>query len=99
MNYVYVKDSEGFVVKKASEEVADDEVIISKSEYKALSGEDYYEKHFSRGGKRIGAGRKTKFSTPLKYQIRVTQQEKDFINMARANNFDFATTRIPLAKR
>ena len=99
MNYGYVKDYERFVVKKASEEVADDEVIISKSEYKALSGEDYYEKHFSRGGKRIGAGRKTKFSTPLKYQIRVTQQEKDFINMARANNFDFATTRIPLAKR
>ena len=40
MQYVYVKDSEGFVFKKKESEVAADEKIISEKEYKKKSGLD-----------------------------------------------------------
>lgn len=90
MTYVYVKDSEGFVVKKQKSQVQADETIISAAEYKKLSGEEYYEKKFTRGGKRIGAGRKQKYAEPLKFQMRVSKQEKEFLAFARAHNFDYA---------
>ena len=38
MKYVYVKDNEGFVVKKLASEVQADETIITKQEYEKLSG-------------------------------------------------------------
>ena len=90
MKYVYVKDSEGFVAKKAINKVEPDEVQISKEEFRKLSGDEYYEKHFTHGGKREGAGRKTKFSQKLEYQIRVTAEEKIFIAYAREHHFDYA---------
>ncbi|MCF0116518.1 MAG: hypothetical protein HUJ61_00530 [Bacilli bacterium] len=89
MNYVYVIDEEGFVSKKLSKEVKSNEKIISESKYLKLSGLKDYEKTFTHGGARENAGRKQKYSSPLKYQIRVTQEEKDFIMYAREKNFDY----------
>ena len=43
MDYVFVKDMEGFVVKKLKSQVEFDEKIISEAEYKELSGDNYYE--------------------------------------------------------
>ena len=89
MSYVYVKDSEGFVVKKLKSAIQADETIISAAEYKKLSGQEYYEKTFKRGGKRAGAGRKQKYAEPLKFQMRVSKLEKDFLAFARSHNFDY----------
>ena len=90
MKYIYVKDSEGFVSKKAINKVEPDEIQISKEEFRRLSGDDYYDKHFTHGGRREGAGRKPKFSQKLEYQIRVTAEEKAFIAYARETSFDYA---------
>lgn len=84
MEYVYVKDSEGYVFKKLASEVAADETIITEKEYMKKSGLAGYEKQFGHGGARENAGRKQKFGSPLKFQIRVTQEEKDFIAYARS---------------
>lgn len=89
MKYKYVKDSQGFVYKKPANEVAPDEVEISKDEFRKLSGDEYYEQHFTHGGRREGAGRKVKFNQKLEYQIRVTEEEKAFIAYAREHNFDY----------
>ncbi len=91
MPYVYVKDSEGFVFKKKESDVAADEKIISEKEYLKKSGIALYEKKFGHGGARENAGRKTKFSSPLKFQIRVTKEEKEFLAFARSNKLNFAT--------
>ncbi len=91
MEYVFVKDSEGFVSKKQASEVAADEKIITEKEYKKLSGLDSYEKKFLHGGARKNAGRKQKFSMPLKFQIRVTQEEKDFITYAREHHLNYSS--------
>jgi hypothetical protein len=89
MQYVYVKDSEGFVFKKKESEVTSDEKIISEKEYKKKSGLAFYEKKFGHGGARENAGRKIKFTSPLKFQIRVTKEEKDFLFYAREKKLDF----------
>ena len=91
MPYVYVKDSEGFVFKKKESDVAADEKIISEKEYMKKSGLALYEKKFGHGGARENAGRKTKFASPLKFQIRVTKEEKEFLAFARSNKLNFAT--------
>ena len=83
MEYVYVKDSGGYVFKKLESEVSPDEKIISEKEYLKKSGLASYAKEFGYGGVRKNAGRKQKFASPLKFQIRVTQEEKDFITFAR----------------
>ena len=90
MDYVFVKDMEGFVVKKLKSQVEFDEKIISEAEYKELSGDNYYEIYFGHGGKRPGAGRKQKLGSPLKFQIRVTKEERDFISYARMNNLNYS---------
>ena len=90
MDYVFVKDSEGYVFKKLMSEISDDEKIISEKEYMKLSGLASYEKKFGHGGARKNAGRKQKFSLPLKFQIRVTQEEKDFIKYAREHNLNYS---------
>ena len=91
MPYVYVKDSEGLVFKKKESDVAADEKIISEKEYLKKSGIALYEKKFGHGGARENAGRKTKFASPLKFQIRVTKEEKEFLAFARSNKLNFAT--------
>jgi len=91
MDYVFVKDSEGFVSKKITTEVSSDEKIITEKEYMKKSGLSFYEKKFGRGGPRENAGRKKKFSQPLKFQIRVTEEEKEFISYAREHNFNYSS--------
>lgn len=90
MDYVFVKDSEGYVSKKLESEISQDEKIISEKEYMRISGLTSYEKKFGHGGARENAGRKQKFALPLKFQIRVTQEEKDFINYAREHNLNYS---------
>lgn len=90
MNYVYVKDSEGYVFKKMESEVSADEKIISEKEYNKKSGLAFYQKKFGHGGTRENAGRKQKFALPLKFQIRVTKEEKDFIAYAREHKLNYS---------
>jgi len=59
--YIYVKDSEGFVTKKLNSQIEPDDNIISKEEFEQISGIDYYNKTFGRGGARQGAGRKKEY--------------------------------------
>ena len=87
---VYVKDSEGYVFKKLASEVTADEKIITEKEYMKKSGLAGYEKQFGHGGARENAGRKQKFGSPLKFQIRVTQEEKDFIAYAREHHLSYS---------
>lgn len=91
MGYVYIKDSEGYVFKKLEAEVTSDEKIISEEEYMKTSGLAAYEKEFGHGGVRKNAGRKQKFGSPLKFQIRVTQEEKDFITYAREHHISYTS--------
>lgn len=50
IEYVYVKDSEGYVFKKLASEVTADEKIITEKEYMKKSGLAGYEKQFGHGG-------------------------------------------------
>lgn len=90
MEYIYAKDKEGFVVKKQRSELLPDEIIISKSEYDEISGENYYNETFHHGGKRKGAGRKPKDeSKVLKFQVRVSEKEKEFLKYAREHKINY----------
>ena len=44
MEYVFVKDSEGFVFKKLQSEISADEKVIPEKEYLKRSGLAFYEK-------------------------------------------------------
>lgn len=88
--FVYIKDAEGYVTKKLQSEALPDDKIISEKEYLKKSGLASYEKKFEHGGARENAGRKQKFGSPLKFQIRVTQEEKDFLTYAREKHLDYA---------
>lgn len=91
MSFVYVKDSEGYVSKKTTNKVEADETIITEKEYLKKSGLGFYKKVFSHGGARENAGRKQKLSKPLKYQMRVTEDEKEFIQYAREQKISYAS--------
>ena len=52
MDYVFVKDSKGYVFKKLESEVSPDEKIISEKGYMKVSGLTSYEKKFGHGGAR-----------------------------------------------
>ena len=52
MDYVFVKDSESYVFKKAASEISADEKIISEKEYMKISGLSSYEKKFGHGDER-----------------------------------------------
>jgi hypothetical protein len=90
MQYVYVKDSEGYVSKKLKSDVCKGEKNISEKAYLKASGLAYYEKTFRHGGARENAGQKPKFFQPLKIQMRVTKEEKDFISYAREHGLILA---------
>ena len=98
MEYVYVIDSEGYVCKKLTNEVASDEKIISEKEYLKKSGLASYQKQFGHGGTRANAGRKQKFGSKLKFQIRVTEEEKEFINFAREKHLNYASLMLEMKK-
>ena len=90
MDYLFVKDSEGYVFKKLESEVSPDEKIISEKEYMKKSGLASYEKKIGHDGARENTERKQKFPPPLKLQIRVTQEEKDFLAYAREHNLNYS---------
>ena len=87
---VFVKDAEGYVFKKLESEISSDEKIISEKEFMKVSGLASYEKKFGHGGARKNAGRKQKFGSPLKFQIRVTKEEKDFLTYAREHKLNYS---------
>jgi len=87
--YIYVKDKEGYVTKKLKSDLQPDEIIITREEWETQSGEKYYKEKFGRGGKRTGAGRKPKNGVVLRFQIRVSEKEKEFINFARAHHLNY----------
>lgn len=88
---VFVKDCEGFVRKKLRSEVLQGEKEISEKEYLKFSGLNKYERKFGHGGKRENAGRKIKYTIPLKVQMRVTEEEKDFLKYAREHHIDYSS--------
>ena len=55
MEYVFVKDSEGYVFRKPENEVSCDEKIISEKEYRRKSGLAMYEKKFGHTGEHVAA--------------------------------------------
>lgn len=89
MSYIYAKDKEGFVVKKLEKDLQPDEVIITREEWEEASGEKYYRETYGRGGARKGAGRKPTTGVVLKFQIRVSEKEKEFLKYAREHHLDY----------
>lgn len=95
IEFVFVRDEEGYVYKKIASQVTGNETIISEKQYMKESGLLAYEKQFSHGGARDNAGRKQKFGSPLQFQIRVTKEERDFISYAREHQLDYAKLMEP----
>ena len=86
---IYIKDKEGYVKGIYPEEMKDEYTVISKEEWEEESGERYYKENYGRGGKRKGAGRKPVNGVVLKFQIRVSEKEKEFINFARSHKLNY----------
>ena len=63
MDYVFVKDSEGYVFKKLESEISPDEKIISEKEYMKKSDLSSYEKNSGtvEQGKTQGANKNSHF--------------------------------------
>lgn len=88
-NLIYVKDNDGYVKGIYPEEMKPEYTIITREEWEEESGEKYYKETFGRGGKREGAGRKPTNGVVLKFQIRVSEKEKEFIQYARSHNLNY----------
>ena len=86
---IYVKDKDGYVKGIHPEEMKEEYMIISREEWEEESGEKYYKEAFGHGGKRAGAGRKPTNGVILKFQIRVSEKEKEFLKYARSHNLDY----------
>lgn len=93
-NYMYIKDSEGFVKKIKKTEFTDEYTPISKSEWEEISGEKYYKETFTHGGSREGAGRKKLYRN---ISIRVTISEKDLLDFIRQHSIDPVEAKKQLA--
>lgn len=64
--------------------------LLSQEEQKTLYKEVEEEVNKHRGGARAGAGRKKKDpDNVLKFQVRVSKKEKQFLNYARSHNIDY----------
>ena len=87
--YIYVKDREGYVTQISKCNLTDEYTVITKEEWEEKSGEKYYKETFGHGGKRKGAGRKPKTGLVLKFQVRLSEKEKEFINYARSHNLNY----------
>ncbi|MDD3420535.1 MAG: hypothetical protein PHE78_08070 [Candidatus Gastranaerophilales bacterium] len=74
MKYIYVKDQDGFVIKKTEKDILSNETIISKKEYDEISGINYYKKTYGRGGKRSGAGRPKSSTTKIPYSVKFEKE-------------------------
>ncbi len=86
---IYIRDAEGYVKSISSEEMKPEYTQITREEWEEESGVKFYNEKFGHGGKRTGAGRKLKTGNILKFQIRVSEKEKKFINYAREHKLDY----------
>ena len=86
--YVYIKDSEGFVTRKEKSKITQEDVIITREEWAELSGENHYVKTYGWGGVRANAGRKCGAFGPKTYTIRVTLEENALIKYMRENGIN-----------
>ena len=86
---IYIKDAEGYVKGIYPEEMKPEYIKITREEWEEESGEKYYNETYGRGGKRKGAGRKPSTGVVLKFQIRVSEKEKEFLQYARSHNLDY----------
>lgn len=85
---IYIKDDEGYVKGIYPDEMKPEYTQITREEWEEESGEKYY-KETRRGGKRKGAGRKPANGVVLKFQVRVSEKEKEFLNYARWHHLDY----------
>jgi hypothetical protein len=76
---VYVKDDEGYAMRKEAGKIAKNETIITEVEYKKIVGHDIMIKLTARGGKREGAGRKKIYTDREKTTFELEQN--DIINL------------------
>ncbi len=76
---VYVKDDEGYAIRKKASEVLESETIITEEEYKKIVGHDIMLKLTGRGGKREGAGRKKVYKCRKKATFEL--EETDVISL------------------
>ena len=88
-NLIYIKDEDGYVKGIYPDEMKPEYTQITREEWEEESGEKYYKETYGRGGARKGAGRKPKTGVILKFQIRVSEKEKQFIQYARSHNFNY----------
>lgn len=86
---IYIKDSEGYVRGIHPSEMKPEYTQITREEWEEESGEKYYKETYGWGGSRAGSGRKAKTGVVLKFQMRVSEKEKEFINYARNHNIDY----------
>ena len=75
-NKISTKD---LIQKRFSEEKAQEIITQADKEIKEIKW----------GGKRAGAGRKPTNGVVLKFKIRVSEKEKEFLNYARAHNINY----------
>jgi len=86
---IYIKDKEGYVRGIYPNEMKPEYTVITREEWEEQSGEKYYKETYGRGGARKGAGRKPANGVVLKFQIRVSEKEKEFLKYARAHNLNY----------
>lgn len=86
---IFIKDKEGYVKGIHPNEMKDEYTIITREQWEEESGEKYYKETYGRGGRRKGAGRKPATGVVLKFQIRVSEKEKEFLQYARSHNIDY----------
>ena len=68
--------------------------LFAPHEAKALRAEVKSEvEKIKWGGKRANAGQKTKYAMPLDFTMRVSEEEREFLSYARANNINYDTLR------
>jgi hypothetical protein len=78
--FVYIKDDEGYARKKKTDEVLENETIISEKEFKEITGHEIMLELTKRGGKRDGAGRKKLYEKRVKATFDL--DETDVISLA-----------------
>ena len=86
---IYIRDEEGYVKGIYPEEMKLGYTQITREEWEEESGEKYYKETYGRGGYRAGAGRKPKNGIVLKFQVRVSAKEKEFLKYAREHNLNY----------
>ncbi|MBP7212201.1 hypothetical protein KBA27_05140 [bacterium] len=75
-------------IAKVTDYLPDNDELLKISEFEKQAEKDI-EKIKNRGGKRLGAGRKLKTGFALSFQIRVSEQEKEFIKYAREHHLNY----------